>query len=60
MTSKSQWQPDSRCVLGEPEYGTVSFDVEMNRRLGLLFPWLAGDHWLCVDPTGHYRGGPPD
>ena len=32
--------------------------METNRRLGLLFPWLTGDHWLCLGPTGHYRGSP--
>ncbi|MCX7422119.1 MAG: hypothetical protein NT013_21615, partial [Planctomycetia bacterium] len=55
----AQWHPDSRRFLGwEPSYGTVGFDVETNRRLGLLFPWLTGDHWLCLGPTGHYRGSP--
>ena len=54
-----QWHPDSRRFLGwETHYGTVGFDVETNRRLGLLFPWLTGDHWLCLGPTGHYRGSP--
>ncbi|MCX7423815.1 MAG: SUMF1/EgtB/PvdO family nonheme iron enzyme, partial [Planctomycetia bacterium] len=53
----AQWHPDSRRFLGsEWYYGTVGFDVETNRRLGLLFPWLTGDHWLCLGPTGHYRG----
>ena len=48
-----------RRVLGcEYAYGTVGFDVGMNRRLSLLFPWLTGDHWLCLGPTGHYRGSP--
>ena len=32
--------------------------METNRRLGLLFPWLTGDHWLCIGPTGHYRSSP--
>ncbi len=55
----AQWHPDSRRFLGrENGYGTVGFDVETNRRLGLLFPWLTGDHWLCLGPTGHYRGSP--
>ena len=55
----AQWHPDSRRFLGwEYYYGTVGFDVETNRRLGLLFPWLTGDHWLCLGPTGHYRGSP--
>ena len=55
----AQWHPDSRRFLGwEPSYGTVGFDVETNRRLGLLFPWLTGDHWFCLGPTGHYRGSP--
>ncbi|MBC7816577.1 MAG: hypothetical protein IAG10_06795 [Planctomycetaceae bacterium] len=55
----AQWHPDSRRFLGwEYGYGTVGFDVETNRRLGLLFPWLTGDHWLCLGPTGHYRGSP--
>ena len=55
----AHWHPDSRRFLGwEPSYGTVGFDVETNRRLGILFPWLTGDHWLCIGPTGHYRGSP--
>jgi hypothetical protein len=55
----AQWHPDSRRFLGwEYGYGTVGFDVETNRRLGMLFPWLTGDHWLCLGPTGHYRGSP--
>jgi serine/threonine protein kinase/WD40 repeat protein/formylglycine-generating enzyme required for sulfatase activity len=55
----AQWHPDSRRFLGwESGYGTVGFDVEANRRLGMLFPWLTGDHWLCLGPTGHYRGSP--
>ena len=55
----AQWHPDSRRFLGwEHAYGTVGFDVETNRRLGLLFPWLTGEHWLCIGPTGHYRGSP--
>ena len=59
LGSTAQWHPDSRRFLGwEPDYGTIGFDVETNRRLGLLFPWLTGDHWLCVGPTGHYRGSP--
>ena len=51
----AQWHPDSRRFLGWDNYGygTVGFDVETNRRLGLLFPWLTGDHWLCLGPTGH-------
>ncbi len=50
----AQWHPDSRRFLGwEIDYGTVGFDVETNRRLGMLFPWLTGDHWLCLGPTGH-------
>ena len=37
--------------------------METNRRLGTLFPWLTGDHWLCLGPVlfffgGHYRGSP--
>ena len=48
----AQWHPDSGRFLGwEPSYGTVGFDVETNRRLGLLFPWLTGDHWLCLGPV---------
>ncbi|QDU94501.1 protein kinase domain-containing protein [Lignipirellula cremea] len=55
----AQWHPDSRRFLGwEGNYGTVGFDVETNHRLGMLFPWLTGDHWLCLGPTGHYRGSP--
>jgi len=34
----------SRRFLGwEPGYGTVGFDIETNRRLGMLFPWLTGE-----------------
>ena len=60
----AQWHPDSRRFLGwEPSYGTVGFDVETNRRLGLLFPWLTGDHGLCLGPVlfffgGHHCGSP--
>ncbi len=25
--------------------------METNRRLGLLFSWLTGDHWLCLAPV---------
>ena len=25
--------------------------METNRRLGLHFPWLAGEHWLCLGPV---------
>ncbi|MBI1311729.1 SUMF1/EgtB/PvdO family nonheme iron enzyme [bacterium] len=57
LGTTAQWHPDSRRFLGwENGYGTISFDVETNRRLGMLFPWLTGDHWLCLGPTGHYRG----
>ena len=31
---------------------------DTNSRLGILFPWLTGDNWLCLGPTGHYRGSP--
>lgn len=55
--AKSQRQPQV-CISLEYGYGTVGFDVETNRRLGILFPWLTGDHWLCLGPTGHYRGSP--
>ena len=34
------------------------FDVSTRRRLGTLWPVLTGNHWLCVAPTGHYRGSP--
>jgi hypothetical protein len=55
----AQWLPDSRRFLGWGNYyGTVGFDVDTNRWLGLLLPWLTGDHWLCFGPTGHYRGSP--
>ena len=47
-----------RCLGWEPRYGTVGFDVETNRRLGLLFPWLTGDHWLCLGPVLFFLGGP--
>ena len=35
----------------------VTFDIQSNRRLGTLFPWITGDHWMCVSPEGHIRGG---
>jgi hypothetical protein len=55
----AQWHPDSRRILGwEPYYGTVEFDVETNRQLGMLFPWLTGTPWRCLGPTGHYHGSP--
>jgi len=53
------WHPDSRRFLGsEPGPGhVITFDIQANRRLGTLFPWLTGDHWMCVSPEGHIRGG---
>ncbi len=55
----ADWHPDSRRFLGwQPSYGTLGYDVATNRRLGFLLPFLTGDHWLCLAPTGHYRGSP--
>ena len=53
------WHPDSRRFLGtEPDRGhVVTFDIQTNRRLGTLFPWITGEHWMCVSPEGHIRGG---
>lgn len=54
------WHPDGRRFLGSeyPEGGyVVGFDIQTNRRLGMLFPWITGDHWMCVSPEGHLRGG---
>ena len=39
-------------------FGVRGFDVSTRRRLGTLWPVLTGNHWLCVAPTGHYRGSP--
>jgi len=58
----AQWHPDSRRFLGREvghgtvDFGAVGFDVVAKRRLGILLPWVPGDHWICLGPTGHYRG----
>ena len=41
----------------------LKHDMETNRWLRTLFPWLTGDHWLCLGPVlfsfgGLYRGSP--
>lgn len=55
----AQWRPDGRRFLGcEPTNGSVGFDVENNQRMGTLFPYISGDNWLCIGPTGHYCGSP--
>jgi WD40 repeat protein/formylglycine-generating enzyme required for sulfatase activity len=59
LGSSTQWHPDSRRFLGwEPSRYAMAYDVEANHRLGVLLPWITGDHWLCLGPTGHYRGSP--
>ena len=58
------WLPDGRRFLGfrHQYYGLAApgFDTRLDRRLGTLFPMVCGepgfDQWLCVGPTGHYRG----
>jgi serine/threonine protein kinase/DNA-binding beta-propeller fold protein YncE len=56
----TQWFPDSRRLLGisEPstEFGVRGYDMEQHRRLGVLWPSIFGGHWVCIGPTGHYRG----
>ena len=56
------WLPDSRRFLGD-DWFTASlrgFDTRTDRRLGTLYPFIGSngryDHWLCIGPTGHYRG----
>ena len=34
---------------------TLQQRLDQDRRQRKLFPWLTGDHWVCLDPTGHYR-----
>ena len=58
----AQWLPDSRRIFGFE--GTtkrgIAYDTRTNQRLGTLIPAIGGDggfnDWLCVGPTGHYRG----
>jgi formylglycine-generating enzyme required for sulfatase activity/serine/threonine protein kinase/WD40 repeat protein len=58
----SQWLPDGRRIFGFEERTRrgIAYDTRTSRRLGTLFPALGGDdgfnEWLCVGPTGHYRG----
>ena len=37
-----------------------AFDTRRNQRLGTLWPGLwdgtTSDQWVCVGPTGHWRG----
>jgi hypothetical protein len=51
------WHSDSRRILGIGRDCVATFDIQSNRRLGILFPWITGDHWMCVSPEGHIRGG---
>jgi WD40 repeat protein len=55
------WHPDSRRFLGSSRHEArgdiVTFDIQTNRRLGTLFPLMTGEHWMCVSPEGHLRGG---
>jgi serine/threonine protein kinase/WD40 repeat protein/formylglycine-generating enzyme required for sulfatase activity len=58
------WLPDGRRFLGYRHQinglAASGFDTRRERRLGTLFPMVCGepgfDQWLCVGPTGHYRG----
>lgn len=51
------WNVDSRRFLSPTDFGDMrGFDVVTGRRLGTLWPRITGEHWLCVGPTGHYRG----
>lgn len=56
----TQWLPDSRRFLGisdaATEFGVRGYDTERHRRLGVIWPTISGDHWVCIGPTGHYRG----
>jgi len=57
---RPQWLSDARRFLSTSEdffrVGLRGYDVATRRRLGTLWPVLANEHWLCVGPTGHYRG----
>ena len=57
-----QWLPDGRRMFGfeAPTRRGIAYDTRTNQRLGTLIPAIGGDggftDWLCVGPTGHYRG----
>jgi serine/threonine protein kinase/WD40 repeat protein/formylglycine-generating enzyme required for sulfatase activity len=56
------WLPDSRRFVGSEKSQSAirGFDTRVDQRLGTLYPWVGSDgkdgQWLCVGPTGHYRG----
>ncbi len=51
------WTQDERYFVVASEMdGTTAFDADTGKRLGTLFPKITGGHWLCIGPTGHYRG----
>jgi WD40 repeat protein/formylglycine-generating enzyme required for sulfatase activity len=58
LPSYPVWHPDARRFLGESAFGVRGFDTRRDHRLGTLFPWVTGDHWLCIGPDGHWRGSP--
>ena len=37
--------------------GPFAFDLAARKRGGTLLPSVGENEWLCVGPTGHYRGG---
>lgn len=37
-------------------YPAVACETTTGRQLGVLYPSLGEGHWLCIGPTGHYRG----
>lgn len=53
-----EWHPDSRRFIGKYRGAFRSYDVAARCRLGTLYPVISGNHWLCIGPTGHYRGSP--
>lgn len=58
-----KWHSDSRRILsgGYASNGVIrGYDIATQQQLGSLWPKIrVGDdwfHWLCIGPTGHYRG----
>ena len=58
FTQVPAWHPDSRRFLGSFWGAFRGYDVAARCRLGTLYPVISGNHWLCIGPTGHYRGSP--
>jgi len=53
-----QWHPDGRRFLSDFN-GTGwmrGYDVEHDRPLGVVVPFISGNNWLVVGPEGHYNG----